>query len=229
MFLKLPNALLEMRVPPNAFKVLCVLLSAADKNCAATIRTCVIAKKCNVATGTVCSAIKHLERMDLVHPGHRYKENGTFAANRYRIMLPAGRWFAMNLSDDVLRLPASSFCVYAAMLRFCGRNKQAFPSLSRLVSLLGLCKNTVLRAICCLQTSGLLKKMTKWAGKHNLYLIQDAKKGHLVEQKPGAHARKLEKQSSMYSVTSFWCRVKRSVVHFLKSIPLPTLHATKKE
>ncbi len=258
MFLKLPNALLEMQLPPNALKVLCVLMSAADHENKTIMRTCVIARKCDVAAGTVCAAIKKLEAMGLVRREHVYKEDGTYAANKYTIALPVGgRWFALNLSEQVLQLPASSFSVYAAMLRFRGRNRKAFPSLFQLSSLLGLCKNTLLRAIRCLQSSGLIKKMTKWAGKHNLYLIQDTKKERLVEQKPDARTKQLDRLSNNISLTSVlrcvkrtikktsfpavldktgeageecaWTRkMARSVVHFLNSIPIPTHYATKR-
>ena len=230
MFLKLPNALLEMQLPPNALKVLCVLMSAADHENKTTMRTCVIARKCDVAAGTVCAAIKKLEAMGLVRREHVYKEDGTYAANKYTIALPVGgRWFALNLSEQVLQLPASSFGVYAAMLRFRGKNRKAFPSLRCLSNLLGLCKNTLLRAIRCLQASGLLRKMAEWAGKHNLYLIQDAKKEHLALTQPDARVEQmLDNHSNNFSLTSVFCRVKRAVVHFLKSIPIPTLYATKR-
>lgn len=228
MFLKLPNALLEMQMQPNAFKVLCALLSAADQEHTTTMRTCVIAQKCNISIGTVCSAIRSLENMGLVRRVHRHKEDGTLAANRYLIALPAGKWFAMSLSDDVLRLPASSFSVYAAMLRFRGKNHKAFPSLGCLSNLLGLCKNTLLRALRCLQASGLLRKMAEWAGKHNLYLIQGTKNGRLVEQKPDTQVQQLDYPSNTFSVTSVLYYVKRAVVHFLKSIPLPTWVHNKK-
>lgn len=230
MFLKLPNALLEMQLSPNALKVLCALMSAADHENKTIMRTCVIARKCDVAAGTVCTAIKNLEAMGLVRREHIYKEDGTYAANRYTIALPVGgRWFALNLSEQVLQLPASSFSVYAAMLRFRGRNRKAFPSLFQLSSLLGLCKNTLLRAIRCLQASGLLKKMAKWAGKHNLYLIQSTKNGRLVEQKPDTQVQQLDYPSNTFSVTSVLYYVKRVVVHFLKSIPLPTLLHNRKK
>lgn len=229
MFLKLPNALLEMQLPPNALKVLCVLMSAADHENKTTMRTCVIARKCDVAAGTVCAAIKHLESMGLVRREHVYKEDGTYAANKYTIALPVGgRWFALDLSERVLQLPASSFSVYAAMLRFRGKNRKAFPSLRCLSNLLGLCKNTLLRAIRCLQVSGLLEKMAKWAGKHNLYLIQDTKEERLVEQKPDARTKQLDSPSNTFSLTSVLHRVKRAVVHFLNNIPIPTHYATKR-
>ena len=50
--------------------------------------------------GTVCAAIKNLESMGLVRREHVYKEDGTYAANKYTIALPVGgRWFALNLSE----------------------------------------------------------------------------------------------------------------------------------
>lgn len=232
MFLKLPNALLEMQLPPNALKVLCVLMSAADHENVTTMRTCVIARKCDVAAGTVCAAIRNLEVMGLVRREHVYKEDGTYAVNRYTITIPqGGRWFSLNLSEQVLRLPASSFAVYAAMLRFRGRSRKAFPSLFQLSSLLGLCKNTLLRAIHCLQSFGFLKKAEKWAGKHNLYLLlpQETEKEHLALAQPDARMEKmLDNHPNIFSLASALFRVKRAVVHFLNNIPLPTLYATKR-
>lgn len=231
MYLKMPNALLEMRLPPNALKVLTVLMSVVDNENKAVMRTCAIAQKCNVAMGTVCSAIKDLETRGLVRRDHLYKEDGTYAVNSYTVTMPVSRrWFALNLSEQILHLPASSFSVYAALLRFRGRNRKAFPSLFQLSSLLGLCKNTLLRAIRCLQSAGLVQKLEKWSGKHNLYLILGAKKERLVEQKPDARTKQLDSPSNTFTLTSVLHRVKRAVVHFLKSIPLPTLlHNRKKE
>lgn len=228
MYLKMPNALLEMQLPPNALKVLAVLMSVAGRSGQATVRMAVIAQRGNISRTTVCTAIRQLEAVGLVQRTSRYTGDGVRRANAYAVSLPAGRWFALPVSEEVLSLPAAGFSVYLAMLRFRGGNGRAFPSLSRLASILGLCKNTLLRAIRCLQRSGLLCKMAVWAGKHNLYLIRGMKKRAPGFAQPDAPTKLLDQPSNIFNLTSIWLCVKRAVVHFLNSIPVPTHYATKK-
>lgn len=231
MFVKIPHTVLALQLPPNALKVYCYLCSCASADGLATVRAGKIARSCNIARATVCSATTQLVSLGLVQQRHRYKIDGTYRSNEYTLIRPAGRWFALEVSQRIFSLPASPFAVYAAFLSFRNRAGKAFPSLSHLSGLLGLCRNTIIKAIRELQQAHLVRKLHKWAGKHNLYiLLSNTKKECPALTKPSTQSiNPLDNPSNTIILTPFFRRVKgaivsflQEVVHFLDNIPLPT-------
>lgn len=231
MFVKIPQSILSLQLSPNTLKVYCYLCSCANAEGYATVSANKIAQRCDIARETVRSSASQLEKVGLVQIHRRYKSNGTYRSNGYTLVRPAGRWFALEVSERIFSLPASAFAVYAAFLAFRGRSGRAFPSLTRLSALLGLCRNTIIKAICQLRQAHLVRKLRKWAGKHNLYvLLCGTKKECLALTKPDTHTRNLlDNPSNIIMLPPLFRRVKgavvsffQGVVHFLGSIPLPT-------
>lgn len=231
MFVKIPNAVLAMKLSPNALKVYCYLCSCANVEGYATVSANKIAQRCDIARETVRNVAIQLEKASLVQIHRRYKSNGTYRSNGYTLARPAGRWFALEVSEHIFSLPASAFAVYAAFMSFRSGAGKAFPSLTHLSVLLGLCRNTIIKAIRQLQQARLVRKLSKWAGKHNLYmLLYGTKKECLTLTQPDTPNRcSLDNPSNTIILTPLFRRVKSAmvsfvgrVVHFLGNIPLPT-------
>lgn len=237
MFVKIPQSVLSLQLLPNALKVYCYLCSCANAEGYATVSANKIAQRCNIARETVRNAAIELEKAGLLQIHRRYKPNGTYRSNGYTLARPTGRWFALEVSERILSLPASAFAVYAAFLSFRSRAGKAFPSLTRLSALLGLCRNTIIKAIRQLRQAHLVRKLDKWAGKHNLYiLLCSTKKECPALGKPDTHINNtLDKPSNTIILTPLFRHVKsavvclfQGVVHFLGNIPLPTYTIQRK-
>lgn len=101
MFVKIPNAVLAMELSPNALKVYCYLCSCANVEGYATVSANKIAQRCDIARETVRNAAIQLEKASLVQIHRRYKSNGTYRSNGYTLARPAGRWFALEVSEHI--------------------------------------------------------------------------------------------------------------------------------
>lgn len=243
MYIKIPAELFQTHLSSSAFKVYCILsscMNASDRT--ACIRMSRIAEISNMSRTTVNKAINELLDLELIEKKNQYKADGTYRSNLYRLSsFGSNKWTAVPVNSFVLDLPPAAFMVYAAMLSFRGKNGKAFPSLRHLQNLLGLCCNTITKAINTLISVGLLRKARYWSGKHNLYLVALIK---LNKKRKGATATNRNAQSPKLSNTTFdnsilafaLSKVKLSfglfclkrVYHFLYIRPISTL-ATKQK
>lgn len=166
--LRIANELLLMKFPANTLKVYCYLLSRSSDN-SVIVRAGVIAERCGISRGTVCTAIRTLADMGLLHKEHRYL-GGHYIANQYTLAVLTGRFFMVE-EKHLFELPSCAFAVYLMLCRCRGRSGKAFPSLSMVSNTLGLCRNTVIKGIKILLRLGLMTKAALRAGKHNLYVV----------------------------------------------------------
>ncbi len=235
MYVKLPVAVFELQLSATALKVYCGLLACADHQGKAVVRQGRLAAICHVSRSTAAAAVQELACAGLCSVKHQYKQDGTYRANCCSLALLAGRWVAMPISPAAMELPSSAFSVYAAMLSFRGRTGYAFPSLRRLQIMLGLARNTVIRAIRCLCACGLLRKRPLWAGKHNLYLVIAVAKRMSAPAAPRSAQRNhmliatINTISVPFGDSFVKPLVQQRVVHFLCNKPLPTLVRNKRK
>lgn len=233
MNLRIPNDLLNMGLTPNELKVYCYLMACAS-NGTAIVRSVRIAERCQMARGTVVSALAGLQNKGMIQTENRYV-NGHYAANLYKLANLGGRYFVLPLAQGTLALAGSTFATYLALLKHRGKNGKAFPSLSRLADLLALCRNTIIKAIKQLLTLGLVCKAPIRPGRHNLYLLFAASPQKRKEL-PVAPESPKNKSASQ---NTFCCKLRialsrlfvkiqsvfsSKVVHFLdnKTLPHPT-------
>lgn len=174
MFIKLYNALFDFGLKPKELKVY-VYLSACQ-NClgTATVRSATVQERCGMSEHTVRTAIAGLAQKGLVTVCPRRDRNGQQIAHAYKLRYLSGGWCRLPL--DALSLPARDFAVYAYLCRCANRLRKAFPSFTHMANALRVAVTTVQTAIKNLAAAGLLLKAAFRAGKHNLYILVDAKK-----------------------------------------------------
>ncbi|MCO7111363.1 helix-turn-helix domain-containing protein [Gemmiger formicilis] len=177
MFIKLYNALFDFGLKPKELKVY-VYLSACQ-NClgTATVRSATVQERCGMSEHTVRTAIAGLAQKGLVTVCPRRDRNGQQIAHAYKLRYLSGGWCRLPL--DALSLPARDFAVYAYLCRCANRLRKAFPSFTHMANALRVAVTTVQTAIKNLAAAGLLLKAAFRAGKHNLYILVDAKRGRL--------------------------------------------------
>lgn len=230
MYVKLPVAAFELQISAAAIKVYCGLLACANSQGKAVVRQGRLGELCHISRSTVAAAVQELTCAGLCSVENQYKQDGTYRANSYTLAILGGRWIAMPITALVMELPSSAFMVYAAMLSFRGRKGYAFPSLRRIQAMLGLARNTVIRAIRQLCSCGLLRKRSMWAGKHNLYIVVLLRKTKRMSAPAGT--RNAQTHSSLVlpintisvPLTMLFVKIfpSQRVVQFSYNKPIPT-------
>lgn len=173
-FLKVPNAVLDYHLPPNALKVYLFLCLCADNQGTATVRLGVLQKRCAIQSpATVRASLAELKDRGLVSSVRRCGRGGWDLANRFSVQKPKGPWFRLWLDCAPFELlDKSAFCVYAYLCRQrIAYSGKACPSQSGIARAIGLARRTVNDAIQRLSGLGLLIKGALWRGKHNLYVV----------------------------------------------------------
>lgn len=230
MDLRIPNDLLSMGLTPNELKVYCYLLACASGG-VAIVRSVRIAERCQMARGTVVSAVAGLKAKGMLQAQNRYID-GHYAANLYRLASLGGRYFVLPLTPHIFALGGSTFATYLALLKHRGKNGKAFPSLSRLAGLLALCRNTIIKAIKQLLSLGLIRKAPIRPGRHNLYLFfcSFRKKGKELPVAAESSKNKSAHQNTFcrkftIALTALFVKIhsffSSKVVHFLNNKALP--------
>lgn len=181
MFLKVANALLQLRLSPAALKVY-VYLSYCSQGHKAIVKISTIQARCNIRSHTtVYKAISELIEHGLVQRERRKNYDGAIIANAYIVRELPGRWFK-------LARPVSAFCLdnraFAVYLHYCqsARKGRAWPSLRRTAAMTRLCRNTVIRAVRLLQRLlGLIRQAWRPKTGNNVYAVTvlDIKNGTL--------------------------------------------------
>lgn len=231
--LRIANELLSMKLPANALKVYCYLLSRSNDD-SVIVRAGVIAERCGVSRGTVCAAIRTLVNMGLLHKEHRYL-GGHYIANQYTLAVLHGQFFMVD-TKNLFALPSCAFAVYLMLCRCRGRSGKAFPSLSIMSKTLGLCRNTVIKGIKMLVTLGFMMKAALRAGKHNLYFVFHIKTEKALRPANRRAAKDTNEfpdsicdstlsqlKQGVKRVASFCLFFYLKVVHFLNNNPLTHL------
>lgn len=230
--IKLPHAVLDEKLSPNALKVYCYLLTCS-RNQIAVVRSQRIADVCHISRATVFNALRELDEHSLVKKAHRYCD-GHFISNEYHLSVLFGRWSVVHRTPNIFDLPGSVFCVYLFLCCCRNRKQRAFPSLRQIAAKMGVCKTTVLNAISALTEIGLLLKAAYRAGKHNLYIIiigvgnKKERADTLPDVSPSCNTKSgFHSHFCNFSITAFSCFVKRLSVllgrvgHFLDNILYP--------
>ena len=136
-----------------------------------------IAAEIGMGESTVKRAKASLESAGLIRAQHCYWSRG-YAKNHYFTMRPP--------KEDYTKIPRYIFGlhlkpkvvhVYCAILSYMGQKNHAFPSLSTLVDVTGICRDTVIEAIKQLTVLNLISKNRRHyrksrqtrAYRHNLY------------------------------------------------------------
>lgn len=240
-FIKVSNQIFAYRLTPAALKVYCYLYSVADKeDGVAIVRKATIGQRCGIVSlTTVGKALRELQAKALLSARVRHGHDGYYIASEYTLHSPSGRWFRLPLC--ALSLPKSAFSVYAYLCRVAdNRSRFAAPSLTALATALHMAKNTVIKAISHLVGEGIIGKARKWAGKHNLYIIQPQKKGdpHVAARVPQASMIALHRHHVVVSVASatedvksaapLFPRIVQKLYNSPKTLPVTTEKKEKK-
>ena len=122
-------------------------------------------------------------------------------SERWLVQAAAGRTF----------LTRTDFAVYAYLCRCANRLRKAFPSFTHMANALRVAVTTVQTAIKNLAAAGLLLKAAFRAGKHNLYILVDAKKEAACGQTQTA-VHKAHKNKNYYT---FWGGLVKCLAVFL--------------
>lgn len=219
-FIKVSNKIFAHCLSPAALKVYCYLQSVSNKGGIVVVRKATIGLRCGIASlTTVSKALRELQAKALLSASVRHGHDGYYIASEYTLHSPSGRWF--RLPFCALSLPKSAFSVYAYLCRVAdNRSRFAVPSLNTLATALHMAKNTVIKAISHLVGEGIIGKARKWAGKHNLYIIQPQKKGdpHVAARVSQATMIALDRHHVIASVASATEDVKSAALLFSRVV-----------
>lgn len=233
-FIKISCKIFSLALSPSALKVYCYLRSVCNGFGSIIVKRSTIALRCGISSlTTVSKALCELQESGLLSCNSRHGHDGYCIASEYTLSLPSGHWFRLPL--HALLLPKSAFAVYAYLCRAADNaSRLAFPSLSQLSTALHMARNTVIKAIAHLVEEGIIGKARKWAGKHNLYVIQTQKKrdSRLAERVSQATMIALQGHHVMISVASakedvksnglFFGRVVQKLCSSYKTLPVTT-------
>ncbi len=87
-YTKIPDYLLNLPIPPAAFRVLLTLASFAKQRGECTCALPTLCARCHLSLNTVRKALRELEEMGLIQPFPRYQEQGgrlRRTSNGYRL------------------------------------------------------------------------------------------------------------------------------------------------
>lgn len=170
--MKVPNAVVDYRLSPNAMKTYIYLLSCQNALGTAIVKTSTICSACAISSkDTVLKAVAELESKSLVVRYRRKNAEGNFIANGYYITQLRGGWFMLDTRTGVLQLPKASFATYIYLKRCANRKNRAFPSINKMATILRVCRNTIIAAIKDLVQRSFILKAILRPGKHNLYRL----------------------------------------------------------
>ncbi len=171
MFVKVPHGIFAYGLSSNALKVYLYLSASCGGRNSVSVRYATISDRCHISTNTAVSAVKALENCGLLQVENRYLD-GQYISNRYSIKKIVGKWFALDLATNPFTLSSAAFGVYLCLCRCKNRKGKAFPSYMHMAKMLGgRAKATISSGLKMLEEIGLIKRMARWAGKHNLYVL----------------------------------------------------------
>lgn len=215
MFVKVPHGIFSYGLSSNALKVYLYLSASCGGRDSVSVRYATISDRCHISTNTAVSAVKALENCGLLKLENRYLD-GQYISNRYSLTRIIGKWFALDLASNPFALPPAAFGVYLCLCRCKNRKGKAFPSYTHMAKMLGgRAKATISSGLKMLEEIGLIKRMARWAGKHNLYILGTKKQQTLsypcacCSQSTGSFSATQYTNSVsfyMHFVNSFFCR-----------------------
>lgn len=174
MYLQVYNKVFDYNLSANALKVYLFLSHCSNVLGAATVRTSTIMERTGIKSAvTVRQQIATLKEKGLVSAVARFNAQRRSISNQYQITPLKGRWFVLRLENNPFLLNKSDFQVYLYLSCRANRIGRAFPSLTIISNALHMSRQTVCDAIANLVAFGFVRKAAKWAGKHNLYLLQN--------------------------------------------------------
>ena len=173
-FIKIPTMVFELGLSPLQLLVYAGIVSLKTKeNCTiATAKT--IAKRCNISSNSVYTAVNALKSFRLIDKTN-YIRNGKNTANGYFIRNIGGNFVKIEYDLFKLDLSPSEFAAYVAIKSKCDKAHCAYPSLRQISELAHICIDTVISAIKELAGKGLLlfKRYMRRCGcfGHNNYTV----------------------------------------------------------
>ncbi len=175
MYLKVYRSIFLLGLSSNAMKVYLYLCQIQNCLHNAIVKSDTVCSRCNIASrSTVFAALSELEEKGLICKYKRIDRDGNQIANGYKVSALQGRWFFAPVA--ALELDKSSFAVFLFMSSCSNKKGRCFPSLTKIMAALHLACHTVIDAIRTLVELGLVVKGTFWPGRHNLYVVKQAKK-----------------------------------------------------
>lgn len=166
------NKLLDFKLSPNAIKLYVYLSSRINDFGVAKARVQTMQAVCQIgSSATIYAAIGKLEEKGLIKKTNTFNKDGQYATNSYFVTELEGPYFTVSCVREILTLPKAAFLLYLYMKKRSRRNGRVWPSIRQMASDLHVCCNTVLAAIHDLVSRKLIRKATKWNGRHNLYVV----------------------------------------------------------
>ena len=175
-FIKIPKVIFELELTPLQLLVYAGIVSLKSRANYTTATANVIAKRCNISSNSVYTAVNALKAVGLINKTNNIK-NGKNTANGYYINNISGAFIKVEYSIFKFNLSPSEFASYITIKSKCNHAKRAFPSLKQISKLAHICIDTVISAVRELANKGLLlfKHYMRHCGcfGHNNYILID--------------------------------------------------------
>ncbi len=185
-FIKIPKVIFELDLTPLQLLVYAGIVSLKSRENYTTATAKVIAKRCNISTNSVYTAVNALKSVGLINKTNNIK-NGRNIANGYHIRNISGAFVKVEYNIFKFKLSPSEFASYITIKSKCNHANRAFPSLKQISELAHICIDTVISAIRELANKGLLlfKHYMRRCGcfGHNNYILIDEPQAKEVERK----------------------------------------------
>lgn len=185
-FIKIPKVIFELDLTPLQLLVYAGIVSLKSRENYTTATANVIAKRCNISTNSVYTAVNALNSVGLINKTNNIK-NGRNTANGYYIRNIGGTFVKVEYTIFKFNLSPSEFASYVTIKSKCNHANRAFPSLKQISELAHICIDTVRSAIRELADKGLLlfQHYMRRCGcfGHNNYILIDEPEAKEVERK----------------------------------------------
>ncbi len=227
-FIKIPKVVFELDLTPMQLLVYTGIVSLKSKENYTTATAKVIAKRCNISTNSVYTAVNALKSVGLINKTNNIK-NGKNIANGYHIRNVSGAFVKVEYTIFKFKLSPSEFASYVTIKSKCNHANRAFPSLKQISELAHICIDTVISAIRELAGKGLLlfQHYIRRCGcfGHNNYILIDepeAVNAHnkIIKLKSTSAGACLKKAASLFlhkiGYSKFWATRLDSLKNYIR-------------